>query len=949
MAGIRCTCTPLVCAKCPLEYKNMKQLKQHLEEKHHADRKQISLISRKHLELKKRCTKCKPQMFGISQRRFSNVQQLPDDSDYKMKDINSCKGGNAYPCGKMCKAEGVVIDTDDSECDDNDYDEDFEDDFIGDQVSFEMKCTCPKLKCVHCPGIFSKCRDLWNHMNESDHRHELYFKTVRLKKKKLKSMCPMCSEVKVNFMKGRNSGKVVDIGTDSQGSRNELSNSVSNDMEHLLCIQSIENCQSVELSAAPEAELGGRVSPMAVIKSANEADHGSPSLLVITISEDEAGLPVSRVGDYSEQKENHINDESFPLHLSMRKCLEQCLQLLELENSYEMKTFSFNEDSSRQKLLNNATKLTCFLCSESFEIFAQLKDHLIEKHFLKIWRNEESCQNSKFVKILCDELKNIDCKCSEFICQECKAKFSNRVLLLKHMSESLCRVYSPQLPQDDWKRKIDGFCNQCIILQKLWIIDYALFITVLKHLDYISSEQYTALLHCYPPKEPIRKSQEINSSNGEKSKDLYTIMLEEETVNANEEFEIHCYCILQPECRSPEYTACVCPMLKCPKCPQTACNFSELRRHTRLNNHNNYNAMRLIWNNYKYFKKNCPSCKDFVYHNYILCPHCPHLHFEEEDKASNHMDIVHGRTAAGEEDLTCTCTNVFLCLTCQKYYRTPQGLHHHMRRLGHETAENFEAIPKMIKEKLAQRKKCPHCSLLTSSACSEAEECEEQPDCTCKWAVCKTCGNSYRKVSSLLSHMKKMGHQINDKYIQSEREKVAASFKACLKCNSNDDRFCIFCNKRENFVYHHIRTHHQDQLIMLLSDENMMNVDEYQANSLKYECSICLRRFSHTPTLRCHVRKVHPHHYFTLQCLNLESDGLTMNDFAVRDKIRVIGAVPLKKPLPSKEKLNLDVEEPSTSKFVNLPCIDSDISKHVEIHKAGRNSQRKKKVSVPEV
>lgn len=190
--------------------------------------------------------------------------------------------------------------------------------------------------------------------------------------------------------------------------------------------------------------------------------------------------------------------------------------------------------------------------------------------------------------------------------------------------------------------------------------------------------------------------------------------------------------------------------------------------------------------------------------------------------------------------------------------------------------------------------------------------------------------------------MKKMGHQSNDKYIQSEREKVTSSFKACLRCNSNDDRFCIFCNKRENFVYHHIRTHHQDQLIMLLSDENMMTIDEYQVNNLKYECSICLRRFLHTPTLRCHVRKVHPHHYFTLQCLSLENDNLTVNDFAVREKIRVIGAVPSKNPMPWKE-------QPSTSKMSIPQFTDSNVSKHVKYQKSGRNSQRKKKICLSEI
>lgn len=935
MAAVRCTCTPLVCTRCPLEYKNLKLLKQHLEEKHNADRKQISLISRKHLELKRRCRKCKPQMFGISQRRFSNVYEF--DNDHRGKEIDICNEG------RRCKDEGLVIDTDDSDCDDNDYDEDIDDDSSMDEVPFEMKCTCPKLKCVHCSGIFSKCRDLWNHMDECDHRHELYFKTVRLKKKKLKSLCPVCSEEKGSILERRNSRKHGKVGPGSQDRRNLFSNTVANDMENLLCVQSIENCQSVELSAIPDAKIGERVSPMAFLKSANEVDYGNPSLVVITISEDEAGLPVSRVGDYSELRKDHTNDESFPMYISMRRCLEQCLQLADFESNCKIRTVSIYEEKNKEKLQKKATQFTCFVCSKSFEVFSQLKDHLVGEHFLTFWRTEESCQTSKFVEILSDELKSAECKCCEFICQECKVKFSKRFLLLKHTSESHCRIFSPQLLQDGQQRKIDDFCNQCIILQKLWVIDYTLFITVLKHIEEISSEQFTDLLHCDRLKESCAKTQEVRSKNvvGQESKERCTLMSEEETMSANEEFEIHCYCVLQPNCKVPQYTECVCPMLKCPECPQTVCNFSELRRHTRLNNHNNSNAMRLLWNNYKYFKKHCPVCRDFVYHNYIMCPHCPHLHFEEEDKASNHMDIVHGRTAVGE-DLTCTCTNFFLCLTCQKYYRTPQGLHHHMRRLGHETPENFEAIPKMIKDKLAQRKKCPHCSLLTSSVASDTEECEDQPDCTCKWAVCKTCGNSYRKVSSLLSHMKKMGHQSNDKYIQSEREKVTSSFKACLRCNSNDDRFCIFCNKRENFVYHHIRTHHQDQLIMLLSDENMMTIDEYQVNNLKYECSICLRRFLHTPTLRCHVRKVHPHHYFTLQCLSLENDNLTVNDFAVREKIRVIGAVPSKNPMPWKE-------QPSTSKMSIPQFTDSNVSKHVKYQKSGRNSQRKKKICLSEI
>ncbi|XP_042241146.1 uncharacterized protein LOC121878791 [Homarus americanus] len=849
-----------------------------------------------------------------------------------------------------CVNQMVAIDTDDT---DNDEDVDFDSKSSSNvqppPVSGEVKCKCPLLKCPTCPVSYFKCRDLYQHMRDVDHMKEHYFEAIRKKKKygqllcskhtgrkiikgkKLVSTCHnsiVCNTVDaIESKKTKTKNNLLKATTTKDflnSTRNEIKKScVSNNQKKYPCIiespsstniNCSEDTSGVTVNSCDDEATMHLDSPMVEMKYIKDDFESDDTLVTITISE------VNEGGGESNMKV----DCSPPVHITggsasgcpidLQSCFEQCLKFISADCTCGMKR-SLSSSQVSVTGLNEATgcpaccsEVTCLLCSHTFSSYFNLKDHFLKDHSLSDSAHEVSNPSSEFIAIVSQQLKILNCSCNDYECDHCKTTFKKLLNLLHHVLIDHPDFYS-SFPFFAAQRKGNRAvsCPRCAILDKLCVVNYYLFIRVLMVIESCSEEACAPLLQWCPAGESLRSTKEYESKLINEESHQGGQYLDDDT-------EVVCYSI-QQESRSgkglrgvkktkyAKASKCICPLLKCPECPKTTANFGDLRKHARINDHNVWNKMKLLWKKYKIIKEHCTACSGYSYLSYIFCPHCPHMSFEDEDAAQGHMDSLHGggtNRSALKTDLACTCTKQFLCMKCDTYYRTPQGLHHHMRRLGHETRENFDAIPRMIRKKMEDKKKCPRCSLFMSSKARVTTD-EDQENCSCKWAVCSTCGNSYKKISVLLDHMTKMEHPIDEEYIESEKKKLITSFKNCQKCSSMEDRYCIFCNTRQNFIYHHMRTHHQDQLIFLSSGENCELFDEYDLNSgdlsnkirdiAKYECSICFKSFLHTTTLRRHVSKIHPDCYYTLQCKDLSTDKLKMEDFASQREIKVLATV----------------------------------------------------------
>lgn len=890
------------------------------------------------------CKVSSPDAFHLKVDKVSGYSGVPVSSQYSSQNLSSKE------CSSQSLNQMMAIDTDDT-----DYGSDGED-FENTSTSYKQllplpedtKCTCPSLKCSHCSCSFSKCRDLYQHMKDLGHLEERDFQILKKRKKDAKSFCCKHSNweiIKEKKMKTKHSSyeKICDTNGTNDIEKMEFNSRFLNDIPKKTLSSTtktkksfISNTQSSspfrvavpsdtsinynkDASKAKVIAFHGEEttvfsdSPVIVMKDVEEDLETDDTLVTITIFENGS----------DDSKRNMEVERSSALQIlpispsskypfDLKSCFQQCLKLVSMDCTCEK---VINASSSRVAVAGlNKTKvcptcclqMNCFMCLNTYSSYIDLKEHFIKDHSLQHNANKLSNPSSEYVEIVSMQLEMLDCSCTDFECEQCKLTFKQRLPLVHHSLLDHPHFY----PTFSFSAQPGGLygssCPQCTVLEKLCDINYYLFIKVLLKIEGCSDEVHAQLLQWCPSGEPFKNNVECESKNS--NEDSY----QEGLLDNVGDTEVVCYSVMQQthfgkivhdmeKGKHVESVECICPILKCPDCPKTTTTFGDLRKHVRLNDHNNWNKMRLLWKKYKAIKENCPSCHRFSYTSYVLCPHCPHLSFEDEDEAKAHMDSLHQRHVSEsrtETMLTCTCSKLFLCMICETYYRTPQGLHHHMRRLGHETRENFDAIPRMIKERIEDKRKCARCSLFTSSKALVVRSDEDQEQCSCKWAVCNMCGNSYKKISVLIDHMRKMKHPVDLEYIERERKKLNASFKSCQKCNSMEDRYCIFCNTRENFIYHHIRTHHQDQQILVLNGKNYELKDEYDIicenkDFAKYECSICLKRFLHTTTLRHHVRKIHPDCYFTLQCLDLSTDTLKMENFAIRKEIRVLAIVSL--------------------------------------------------------
>nr|XP_045583881.1 uncharacterized protein LOC123746407 [Procambarus clarkii] len=798
------------------------------------------------------------------------------------------------------------------------------------------------INCSPCPSTFSN-HDLYQYKDES-HIEQTCFKSIEKTTKNAKSHCfrhskkTKKSQLTIkDYPHDKDSNEIsmnenclIDVGN---GFLKDIAGvkEVASDMhrKHLCHRESplkyIEDVRKVALpsTSCDETILHSDSQEIVVNDIENVDVETDDTLVIITISENqqnqdgegslEAGCsnvqltsnpsckyPESSLGgECSTAVHSTNNSPSFRYPIALKDCFLQCLKFIQAGCTCERENLISQENKTKiNSCPTCCSEVSCFLCSDTFSCY-HLKNHMMKNHAVKINNNMLSNPDSDFLDIVSEHLKMLDCNCAHYECGRCKLTFRLRIDLLHHILLDHRRFYSPYSLHSDGHLAIN--CPQCAILGKLSIVNYYLFIKVLLRMEKCPEEKYTLLLEWCPPNVSLKNAIVCVNEESHAESQLST---------CDRAGEVMCYTILQKaqsgkrtprikRKKSSESNDCICPLLKCPDCPKTTTNLGDLRKHVRLNNHNNWNSIRELWRKYKIIKENCPACEKFQYLDYILCPHCPHIHFDDEEAADTHMNLLHrgnvGKSAI-KTDTGCTCAKQFLCMTCDKYFCTPQGLHHHMRRLGHETRANFDALPGMIKTRIKDKKKCPRCSLFISSKSQTVGSEEEPEECSCEWAVCNTCGNSYKKICVLLDHMRKMDHPVNIEYIEKERKKLISAFKGCQKCNNMEDRYCIFCNTRQNFIYHHMKTHHHDQQLMVLNGNNCELLDEYDLDNIerdiaKYECSVCLKRFLHSTTLRNHVRKVHPDCYFTLHCIDLSGDTLKMEDFASRKEIKVLAIV----------------------------------------------------------
>ena len=605
-----------------------------------------------------------------------------------------------------------------------------------------------------------------------------------------------------------------------------------------------------------------------------ELNHGADEDTQVTIIISDTSLAAKNCKVSFSPPDTRLAVNSIPSSdpCNFRRCLEQCLNL-----------------ASSQKF-----DVCCFLCSETYMSFIDLREHLRQAHNLSHGVNRLSNLPSECIIQIAKEIKKLECKCTAFICATCGVTYHYLLQLMQHVLLDHPTHYGdfPFFTEQQQRKYLEK-CQRCTVLDKMCHIDYDLFVRVLLDCVECCDEDCRTLLlswplaHCSEPCEWCAEESEGAEHTGNKAG------------THGAEREVVCYRIkqkyLHKYSQESRILKCICPLMKCPECPKTVANYADLRRHVRQTSHSNWHDLRLMWEKYKIIKENCPVCLKHSYHSYILCPHCPHLAFESERDAQTHMDSQHNTQTGDKFHALCTCPNYFLCLKCNTSYPTPQRLHQHMRQMRHETPENLTAIPNMIKESIKGRKGCPRCSLQHSRDVTGSQEKEQE--CSCRWAECSTCKISFKKVSGLLDHTQRAKHPMSAKDIRKEREKLASSVTICQKCCIEANKFCMLCHQRENFMYTHLRTLHQDCQIMLLRDDCGNLLEEHHVESwdcgrlARYECSVCLICYPRVNKLLCHVRRQHPQCFFILVCLDLSEDVKQVKDFDGRQELMVLNVV----------------------------------------------------------
>ncbi|XP_063877942.1 uncharacterized protein LOC135109951 [Scylla paramamosain] len=557
----------------------------------------------------------------------------------------------------------------------------------------------------------------------------------------------------------------------------------------------------------------------------------------------------------------------------LRRCLKQCLKL----------TFP------------DKTDVCCFLCPDTCKSFIGLRKHLRETHNLSHGITQLPNLPAECISETAKEIRKLDCKCSAFICATCEVTFPHLLRLVQHvLLDHPTRCGDFTFFAEQQQKSCLEKCPRCTVLDKLCRVDYDLFVRVLLECMECCDEECRTLLLSWPlahyaePCEWCAKEEDKAKEHPGDSPGTH-----------GAEREVVCYRIKQEHfdkfSQKSVTSECICPLMKCPECPKTVANYADLRKHVRQNNHSNWHDLRLMWEKYKTIKENCPVCPKHSYHMYILCPHCPHLDFDSERDAQTHMNFHHNTQDGDKLHGVCTCCNYFLCLKCNTSYPTPQSLHRHMRQMQHETPENLAAIPAMIQDSIRSREGCSHCSLQGSLIASVSLQKEEK--CSCRWAECSTCKTSFRRVGGLLDHTLRAKHPMSARDIRKEREKLASSMITCQRCCIETNKYCALCHHKENFMYTHLRTFHQDCQIMLLRDDCGNVLEEHHAGGsdcrhlARYECSVCNVCHPRVNDLLCHVRRQHPQCHFTLVCLNLNEDRQQVKNLTGCENLMLLSVV----------------------------------------------------------
>lgn len=539
------------------------------------------------------------------------------------------------------------------------------------------------------------------------------------------------------------------------------------------------------------------------------------------------------------------------------------------------------------------TEVQCFLCPETYQSFANLKKHFTETHDLTQSITHLANIPSEYITLMAKEVKHLECSCTGFFCKTCNTKFTHILPLMQHVLVNHPTTYGSFPFFMEKQKGVLKKCQQCTILEKLCYIDYDLFLRILFDQSESSDESCKVLLTTWP----LANNSEPCLWCAEEGEQGEVGLSELPDISSIAKREVVCYRIkqgLKKKClQKARAPVCICPILKCPDCPKTVANYADLCKHIRVNGHSSWQDMRILWDKYKIIKENCPVCPKYLYHCYIVCPHCPQVALGSEKAAQAHMDSEHKNQAKNKAAPLCSCPNSYTCLKCSTSHPTPQRLYHHLQKKQHVTEENLAAIPAMIQRTIKNKRECPRCSLSDSGNTSDSCQKEE---CSCRWVQCSTCKTSFRKVSSFLDHIDKVKHIMSASDIKKEKEKLASSVKTCRRCCIEVDRCCVLCHQREHFLGTHMKTYHQDHQIMLLNDSGTFVEEPYtkewdRGRLARYQCSECLLCFPSINKLRHHVRLQHPHRYFILFCLDLSGDVLQVKDFAAHEELMVLNIV----------------------------------------------------------
>ncbi|XP_069957955.1 uncharacterized protein [Cherax quadricarinatus] len=712
MTSLKCLCNPLLCAKCPSEYKSLSHLRQHLGSKYKASRTQTFLVTQKHKELLTNCKKCNHRVAG--KRWFSSIcfpteKVLQDHltlAHRKVK-ISKCEesnsGSGVSDCACMKVFQCSFCSHSYSECSYLEkhwqatghqplhWQAALEDLQIKSKRTkvYCKKCsrenkaimdndTCPcrlTFLCSVCLTVFNSYTNLKNHWKMTNHHSD--DDSENLSTEARGNDCLLCSPRRANSSLHLNEGSVFSSEDPTKTLSNNVTpwieESVNGSIEKVELYSSLlknitETKRSLK-SNVQKRDLHHRESDLSSSKSALSSCTGSEDVLnsnsyeiimndieEVDLETDDTLVTITISENKEDERNLHaecsaavqITNNTFCEYpINLKDCFQQCLKFISAgctcqrgncvssqENDFDL---SKTADCSACCL-----EVNCFMCSNTFSSYYKLRDHLIKDHSLKINANMLSDPGSEYLHIIVKHLKVLNCNCAHYECKKCKETFQQRLVLLHHILSHHPQFYSTFsfFPFHSVACYTIS-CPQCAILEKLCTINYLLFIKVLLEIENCQKDKYTLLLDWCPSVKPVRHNVECLSEEPHKKAEL---------LDSSRDGKVVCYCITQqthsgkivPRVKKMKHSVseCICPLLKCPTCPKTTATFGSLRKHIRLNNHNNWN-MKLLWRKYKIIKENCSACGRFPYLDYILCPHCPHISFEDEEAAEAHMDSLH--------------------------------------------------------------------------------------------------------------------------------------------------------------------------------------------------------------------------------------------------------------------------------------------------------------------